>query len=264
MRRCARWLAWPARGVRRVDRAFGHSECSPAERQRVGRCRVSEHGKHAIVDVSRGWGSRALIARDEPERAAATRGTVAHRRDHDEERDRRRVDRRVTAVVPGGITCGVHADVCGERQQVSRARKIRASGGAEEAIGPDFGEALREHVLEEARDERVHRERDAPGLVGARVGVAEGDAPVCERFESVIGEGHVIDVPREIARRVRSAPDLLAVHGPRARPHGGIDRAKQRGPLEGVAHLRAKDRGARVARHEEARVRRRDPGRAIG
>ena len=107
---------------------------------------------------------------------------------------------------------------------MSCAREIRATGGTEEPVIADFREAPREHVFEKALDERVHRERQPSGLVGARVRVAEGDATVREGFDPVIGEGDVIDVAREIARRVRSAPDLLDVHGPRACPHGGIDR----------------------------------------
>ena len=243
---------------------------------------MCEHGKHLTVDVSRGWGARASSARDETEHAAATHGTVAHRRDREDAHDGDRrafavytrvhircVDIRVATVVPGALTrrglAGGHRGCRRvEFEQVSGTLEIRATGGTEETIVPDFGEATWQHVLEEARDERVHRERHAPGLVGARVGVAEGDATMREGFEPVIGEGHVIDVAREIARRVRSAPDLWDVHGPPACPHGGIDRASQLGPLEGRAHLRATDRGEHVPGHEEARVRRLDPCGTVG
>jgi len=61
-----------------------------------------------------------------------------------------------------------------------------------------------------------NRERYAPGLVGTRVGVAEGDATVCEGFQPVIGERDVIDIARKIARRVLPAPDLLDVNRPTA------------------------------------------------
>ena len=158
---------------------------------------MSDDGRPSIVDVSRGWGAPSPIARDETERATATRGTAAHCRDGDDERDVRGVDG-----ARGGVGhCGAHERRGVELEQVSCARKIRATGGTEEPVVADLGEAPREHVFEKARDERVHRERQPSGLVRARVGVAEGDAPVREGFEPVIGEGDVIDVAREIARR---------------------------------------------------------------
>ena len=175
----------------------------------------------------------------------------------------------VATVGQGDLTGSVRAGGCRmwrrvERQQVSGVLEIRATGGTEEPVVADLGEAPRKHVFENARDERVHRERQPSGLVRARVGVAEGDATVREGLNSMIGEGDVIDIAGEIARRVLPAPDLLDVHGPRARPHGGIERAKQLGPLKGRAHLCAKVRGEHVSGHEEARRRRLDQRGAIG
>ena len=46
-----------------------------------------------------------------------------------------------------------------ELQQMTGALEIGPAGRTQEAIGADLGEAAREDVLEEARDERVHRER---------------------------------------------------------------------------------------------------------
>ena len=189
-----------------------------------------------------------------------THGTVAHRRGR-EDGD----TRRVGVCTRVRLRCVDRRGWRGvEREQVSRAFQRRAAGRTQESVGPDFGESAREYVFENARDECVHGERDAPTLVGARMRIAEGDAPVGEGFELVIGEGDVTDVPREIARRVLAAPDLLGVHGPGARPYGGIDRIRQRGPLEGGAHLRAKDRREPVARHEKARVRRLGPRDPVG
>ncbi len=115
-----------------------------------------------------------------------------------------------------------------ELEQVSRALKRRSAGGTQKLIVADLGEAPWEYVFEKARDERVRRKRHALGLVGARVRIMEGDATVREGLDLVID--------------------------------GGIDRAQQVGPPEGGAHLRAKDRGERVARHENTRVRRRATG----
>ena len=95
-------------------------------------------------------------------------------------------------------------------------------------------------------------------------GVAEGDATVFKAFEAVVGERDVVDVAREVARRMLPAADLLHVDRPGFLPHARIDHAAQARPDQGVAHLRAKDRGERVARQEEPRVRGLDPRRAVG
>ncbi len=161
------------------------------------------------MDVSRGWGARSPRARDEAERAAATHGTVAHGRDGDDERDVRGVDGACGDVGHRGARerRGV------ELEQVSRALKRRAAGRTQETIIPDLGEAPREHVFEKTRDECVHRKRQPSGLLGARVRIAKRDATVREGFDPVIGEGDVIDIAGERARRVRSAARHHVVDG---------------------------------------------------
>lgn len=96
-----------------------------------------------------------------------------------------------------------------EIKQASGTREILTASGTQETVVADLGEAAREHVLEKARNERVHRERHAPCLLGARMGVAKRDAGVLEPFERMVAEGDAIDVAREIARGVVTAPDLL-------------------------------------------------------
>ena len=58
-----------------------------------------------------------------------------------------------------------------ERQYGSGAFEIRPTRRTQEPVGADLGKAPREDMLEEAREERVDRERHAPALLGARVGV---------------------------------------------------------------------------------------------
>lgn len=101
--------------------------------------------------------------------------------------------------------------------------EISTSGGTQQPIVADLGEAPRQGVLEEPRDECVHRKRQAPRLVRARVNVAEGDAAVLEPLQSMIGERDVIDVARELSVGLRAPADLLHVHGPDPQPDGGID-----------------------------------------
>lgn len=102
--------------------------------------------------------------------------------------------------------------------------EIGPAAGAQEAIVADLGEAAREDVLEEARDEDVDREGQAAGWVSARVRVGEGDAAMREAFETLVGEGDAIDIAREIEGGVLAAPDGLDVDGPGTLPDGRSDR----------------------------------------
>jgi len=77
-------------------------------------------------------------------------------------------------------------------------------------------------VLEEAANEGVHRQRQAPGLPGARVGVAEGDMAMVEAFDAVVGEGDAVDVAGEIEGGVGAGADRLDVDRPAPLPYGGI------------------------------------------
>jgi hypothetical protein len=133
----------------------------------------------------------------------------------------------------------------------------------QQPVRADLGEASRKDMPEEARQEDVDRKRVTPGLSGAGVGVAEGDAPVSESFEGVIAEGDAIDVAREIAARMLASPDLLHVHGPAPLPNPRIDIAEEARARQRIAHLRAKHFGEHVAGHEKAWVRWLDPRRAV-
>ena len=119
--------------------------------------------------------------------------------------------------------------------------EIGGPTGAEETVGADLREPAREDVLEKAREERGHWEREMPRLVRARMRVAERRLAVRGGLQPLVGEGHAIDVAGEIARRVLPAPHLLDVHDPPLLPHPGIDRAREAGAGEGVSHLGAKD-----------------------
>lgn len=104
-----------------------------------------------------------------------------------------------------------------------RAFETGLAAWAEQAIRADFGEAAREHVLEESSEEGLDGKRDTPGITGAGVRVAESDAVLLEVLDAVVGEGDAIDVTREVEQGVLTRADLLHVHGPRLLPHCGID-----------------------------------------
>ena len=92
-----------------------------------------------------------------------------------------------------------------------------------------------------------------------RVGVAEGDVPVLEALERMVGERDAIDIAREVAHGLLAAADLLDVNRPGALPHGGIEITTEAGPGEAGLHFRAKDLSEGVAWHQEARMPGPDP-----
>ena len=96
-----------------------------------------------------------------------------------------------------------------ELEEIPGAFALDSTAGAEEAVGADLGEASGEDVLEEAANEGVHRQRQAPGLPGARVGVAEGDMAMVEAFDAVVGEGDAVDVAGEIEGGVGASAHRL-------------------------------------------------------
>ena len=118
--------------------------------------------------------------------------------------------------------------------------------------------------MEESCEEGLYRKRDTPRLTCARVSVAESDAFLLEAFDAVVVERDALDVAREIGQGVLARADLLHVHGPALLPHSWIDVLIQAVTGEGGADLRVKDAREHVAGPEEARMRRLDPGRAVG
>jgi hypothetical protein len=86
------------------------------------------------------------------------------------------------------------------RKPLSCALEVGLPAGAEEAVGTDLGEAAGEDVLNKAVEEGADGEGEAPRLVGAGVGVADGDAVVRQALEALVGEGDAIDVAGEVTR----------------------------------------------------------------
>jgi len=101
--------------------------------------------------------------------------------------------------------------------------EVPAATGAHEPVGADLGEAAGEDVLEEAGEEGLHRDGEAPGLMSAGVGVAEGDMAVGEALQALVGEGDAVDVAREI----------------------GLDPAMRSSTWPGQVHAAADERRAR-------------------
>ncbi len=79
-------------------------------------------------------------------------------------------------------------------EELASVFEMVAAGRTEQAVGADLGEAARQDVLQEARDEVLHRKGQASGFVRARVSVTEGDVTVCEALERMVTERDAIDV----------------------------------------------------------------------
>ncbi len=171
------------------------------------------------------WGSRSADARDHVQLATMARGTPEHRRERDGTGRRRASDSLIRRAVRWlRVRRGV------ELEEVAGVVELRAAAGTQEPEVANFGKAARQHVLEEAPDDGVDREREAPRLLRARVGVAERDAIVVESLKPRVGEGDVKHIPRQITEGMIAAPDLLEMDGPPAVPDGGRDLVREARP----------------------------------
>ena len=81
-----------------------------------------------------------------------------------------------------------------QMEQVSYTLEISPAGWTEQAVRADFCEPARKNVLEESPDERIHREGHTFRCVRARVGVAEGDAPVLEALDALVRQSDAVHV----------------------------------------------------------------------
>jgi hypothetical protein len=110
-------------------------------------------------------------------------------------------------------------------------------------------------VLQESRDECLHRERGHTLLATARMSVTKGYSTLAETHQSMIGKSNSVDVPREVERGMAAAADPLNMYGPGSIPDLWIDlackpRARYRMPQFG-----AEDCRQHVARHHESAMR---------
>jgi hypothetical protein len=109
---------------------------------------------------------------------------------------------------------GVNRLGCKRLQEGARAFEVTLAGGAQQAVGADFGEPLGKHVLEESGDEASRGERQAPGACAPRIGVAEGDLVVLEALDAMVGESDAVDVAGEIEGGLVAGADLVDVDVP--------------------------------------------------
>src|SRR6266852_6745212 len=96
---------------------------------------------------------------------------------------------RGRAPVPGVAALWGLVMVGGGRQEGPTRRQRWATARAQEAVGADWGEPLRPHVLQEAADARGNGQRPGcPGVARALCDAA-GHGPLCALCQAVSGEG---------------------------------------------------------------------------
>lgn len=140
---------------------------------------------------------------------------------------------------------------------------LAGGGGLEEPVAADLLKALGENVLEEARDEGLDGESKAPGLMCARVDVAESDTVVIEGFDTVVGESDTMGIAGEVLGGVLAVAGVLKMDVPRFAEDRRINLSQELLTVEGVADLGAEDLGQSVPRHEETRMGGLAPGFAL-
>ena len=70
--------------------------------------------------------------------------------------------------------------------------------GTEQTVVTDFDEARRQHVLEEAADELLRRDRALLNLIGGGFFVGESEVAIFQLAQAVVAKGHAKDVRGEI------------------------------------------------------------------
>jgi hypothetical protein len=147
---------------------------------------------------------------------------------------------------------------------LSRAREKVVTGGAVEAVVADLGEAAREDVREESRDEPLRGERAVLDDGASVVAVSEGDDSVVEAFETRVGDRDPEDVASEVLEDGVTGTGVLDVDDPLLAPSAGRDLTEKRVLTKSVSDLCSEEDGKDASRNEEAASRWGDPMLGVG
>ena len=134
-----------------------------------------------------------------------------------------------------------------------------ATAWAEEAVVSDVDEPLWQPMLEEAVDKRSSGQR--PALPPRTVALleAEGDVPVFERFNPVVGDGNPGDGGGEGGEELGAGARRFAVGHPGLVPDLGRPMREQASGCQGLLARAPEDPGARSDRHQPVRMARGEP-----
>jgi hypothetical protein len=142
-------------------------------------------------------------------------------------------------------------------------REYFATAWAQEAVGADFREPLREDMLEEAVDERFSRERQTMPPGAAALLDAERDVPIFERFQAVVGEGNPVDRGGEGCKDRGAGPCRLTGGHPILVPGLGRHRLAEASGGQRRFARAPEEPGARADRHEPGRTAGGEPLRTV-
>jgi hypothetical protein len=129
-------------------------------------------------------------------------------------------------------------------------REHGATARAEEAIGADCRESLRQHMLEEAVDERLDGECQAFPPRATALLAAEGDLPVFKLFQTVGGEGKPIDGGSKGGEHLGARACRLTVGHPIFMPDLGRHGSAKASGSQRCFELTTEESGARADGHQ--------------
>lgn len=138
----------------------------------------------------------------------------------------------------------------GSGQQMPDVRERWSTGGAQEAVAPDFDEAFWQDMLEEASDEFFCGKRSALPLVACALLEAEGDVPVFKLFNAVVGDSNAPDVGGKVGDDLVAGAGGFTVGDPWLAPDVGGHVTEQGGLGECLLELPTEDGGEGSYRHK--------------
>ncbi len=88
------------------------------------------------------------------------------------------------------------------------------AGGTPDSVVSDFDTAAWQNVLKEPSNEFTGRKRDAAGLLGLVIAVAETDLTVVDGFDPAVGDGDAEYIAAEIVEDLFTTARMLSVNDP--------------------------------------------------
>lgn len=103
-------------------------------------------------------------------------------------------------------------------QELVGVQQRLLAGRSKQAVSADVVQALGQHVLQEALQERLGGQRLVHGRAGAMALEAESDLAVFEALESAVGQRTLEQIAAEILQHLLTRARVLTMHHPRSAP----------------------------------------------
>ena len=138
----------------------------------------------------------------------------------------------------------------GGRQECPTLRQRWATARTQDTVVADFGEPLRQHVLQEAADELFNGQRPVCPCVARALLDAEGHLPICALCQAVIGDGDPVEVGGEVGEDFCAGAGRLTMGYPSLCPDLGRHVREETGGSQGRLELAPEELGERVDGHQ--------------